>query len=105
MLWSTLTSMVGTYLLRDVYNVLTLPADGEVSGHTKSVLLQTFMPDLAANATPTVEQRLGCLAIILSVLAVIYLTGIISSYLQGRLMIAVSQNAVHFSLDASKSFS
>ena len=94
MLWSTLTSMVGTYLLRDVYNVLTLPADGEISGHTKSVLLQTFMPDLAANATPTVEQRLGCLAIILSVLAVIYLTGIISSYLQGRLMIAVSQNAV-----------
>ena len=94
MLWSTLTSMVGTYLLRDVYNVLTLPKGGEVSAHTKSILLQIFMPDLAANATPTVADRLGCLGIILSVLAVIYLTGIISTYLQGRLMIAVSQNAL-----------
>ena len=94
MIWSTLTSMIGTYLLRDVYNVLTIPADGEVSAHTKSILLRIFMPDLVANATPTVEQRLGCLGIILMVLAAIYLTGIVSTYLQGRLMIAVSQNAV-----------
>ena len=94
MIWSTLTSMIGTYLLRDVYNVLTIPADGEVSAHTKSILLRIFMPDLGANATPTVEQRLGCLGIILMVLAAIYLTGIVSTYLQGRLMIAVSQNAV-----------
>ena len=94
MLCSTLTSMAGTYLLRDVYNVLTLPKDGEVSAHTESILLQIFMPDLAANATPTVEQRVGCLAIILGVLASIYAVGIVSNYLQGRLMIAVSQNAV-----------
>ena len=94
MLCSTVASMVGTYLLRDVYNVLTLPAAGEVSAHTKSILLKIFMPDLVANATPTPEQRLGCLGIILTVLALIYLTGIISTYLQGRLMIAVSQNAV-----------
>ncbi len=94
MLCSTLTSMAGTYLLRDVYNVLTLPADGEVSAHTKSILLQVFMPDLAANATPTVEQRIGCLAIILMVLATIYAVGIVATYLQGRLMIAVAQNAV-----------
>ena len=94
MLCSTLTSMAGTYLLRDVYNVLTLPKDGEVSAHTESILLQIFMPDLAANATPTVEQRIGCLAIILGVLGAIYAVGIISNYLQGRLMIAVSQNAV-----------
>ena len=38
MLCSTLTSMAGTYLLRDVYNVLTLPKDGEVSAHTQSIL-------------------------------------------------------------------
>lgn len=94
MLFSTLTSMAGTYLLRDVYNVLTLTADGEVSAHTESILLRLFMPDLAANAAPTVEQRISCLAIILTVLGVIYAIGIISNYLQGRLMIAVSQNAV-----------
>ena len=94
MLCSTLTAMVGTYLLRDVYNVLTLPKDGEVSAHTQSILLKIFMPELAANATPTVEQRIGCLAIILGVLAAIYAIGIVSTYLQGRLMIAVSQNAV-----------
>ena len=94
MLCSTLTSMAGTYLLRDVYNVLTLPKDGEASAHTESILLKIFMPDLAANAAPTVEQRIGCLAIILGVLGAIYAVGIISNYLQGRLMIAVSQNAV-----------
>ena len=94
MLCSTLTSMAGTYLLRDVYNVLTLPKDGEVSAHTESILLKIFMPDLAANAAPTVEQRIGCLAIILGGLGAIYAVGIISNYLQGRLMIAVSQNAV-----------
>ena len=94
MLCSTLTSMAGTYLLRDVYNVLTLPQGGEVSAHTESILLKIFMPDLAANATPTVEQRIGCLAIILGVLGAIYAIGIVSNYLQGRLMIAVSQNAV-----------
>ncbi len=94
MLVSTLTSMAGTYLLRDVYNVLTIPAEGEISAHTESILLNIFMPDLAANATPTVEQRIGCLTIILMVLAVIYSVGIVSTYLQGRLMIAVSQNAV-----------
>ena len=68
MLISTLTSLAGSYLLRDVYNVLTLPADGEVSAHTKSILLKIFMPDLAANATPTAEQRMSCLVIILMVL-------------------------------------
>ena len=94
MVCSTLTSMAGTYLLRDVYNVLTLPKGGEVSAHTESILLKIFMPDLAANATPTVEQRIGCLAIILGVLGAIYAVGIVSNYLQGRLMIAVSQNAV-----------
>ena len=94
MICSTLTSLVGTYLLRDVYNVLTVPADGDISGHTESILLQIFMPDLAANATPTVEMRLGCLGIILTVLAAIYAVGIVSTYLQGRLMIVVSQNAV-----------
>ena len=45
MLCSTLTSMAGTYLLRDVYNVLTLPKDGEVSAHTQSILLKLFMPE------------------------------------------------------------
>ena len=94
MIGSTVTSLAGSYLLRDVYNVLTLPADGEVSAHTKSILLKIFMPDLAANATPTAEQRMSCLVIILMVLAAIYFVGIVSNYLQGRLMIAVSQNAV-----------
>ena len=94
MLCSTLASLAGGYLLRDVINVLTLPAEGEVSAHTKSILLGIFMPDLVANATPTVEQRLGCLGIILMVLACIYLVGIATTYIQGRLMMTVSQNAV-----------
>ena len=56
MLCSTLTAMVGTYLLRDVYNVLTIPADGEASAHANGILIRLFMPDLAATAAPTPEQ-------------------------------------------------
>ncbi len=89
MLGSTLAALFGGYLLRDVINVLdrSIPAD-------KSVLLRIFMPDAAAAGTLTDADRLGCLAIILGVLACIYAVGVVTSYLQGRLMLTVSQSAV-----------
>ncbi len=89
MLASTLASLLGGYLLRDVINVL----DRSVAPG-KSLLLRLFMPDAVAAGTLTDTQRLACLGVILAVLACIYAVGIVSTYLQGRLMLTVSQNAV-----------
>ncbi len=89
MLSSTLCSLLGGYLLRDVINVL----DRSVAPK-ESILLRIFMPDAVAAGSLSDDERLGCLAIILVVLACIYAVGIIGTYLQGRLMLAVSQNAV-----------
>ncbi len=89
MLGSTLSSLFGGYLLRDVINVL----DRSVAPG-KSILLRIFMPDAVAAGVLTDAERLGCLGVILIVLACIYAVGIVTSYLQGRLMLTVSQNAV-----------
>lgn len=89
MLCSTLTSLLGSYLLRDVINVL----DRSVSPD-KSILLRLLMPNAVASGTLDTTERLGCLGVILMVLAIIYAVGIVSTYLQGRLMLSVSQSAV-----------
>ncbi len=89
MLASTLTSLAGSYLLRDVINALDKEADPQ-----KSILLRIFMPDAVSAGVLTNEERLACLGMILVVLAVIYAVGVVSTYLQGRLMMTVSQNAV-----------
>ncbi|MBQ9780268.1 MAG: ABC transporter ATP-binding protein [Clostridia bacterium] len=89
MLVSTLTSLAGSYLLRDVINALDRDADP-----SKSILLKIFMPEAVATGVLSDSDRLWCLGVILLVLACIYAVGIVSSYLQARLMIAVSQNAV-----------
>ena len=91
MLCSTLTSLAGGYLLRDVYNALDKTIDPSTS---KISLLRLFLPDVVESGVITDEQRLWCLGLILLVLACIYAVGIVSTYLQGRLMMTVSQNAV-----------
>ncbi len=89
MLISTLTNLAGSYLLRDVINALDKDADP-----ANSILLKIFMPDAVATGVLTDAERLWCLGVILLVLACVYAVGIVSSYLQARLMITVSQNAV-----------
>ncbi len=89
MLTSTLTSLAGSYLLRDVINVLDRAADP-----ADSILIRILMPEAAAAGVLTDSQRVSCLGLILVTLALIYAVGIVTSYLQGRLMMTVSQNAV-----------
>ena len=89
MLCSTLTSLAGGYLLRDVYNALDTTAD-----LSKSLLIPLVLPDAVAAGTLTPDERYWCLGFILIVLACIYAVGVVSTYLQGRLMMTVSQNAV-----------
>ncbi len=89
MLMSTLTSLAGGYLLRDVINVL-----DESVAPGKSILLRLLRPEAVASGVLTDADRIACLSLILLVLACIYAVGIVSTYLQGRLMMTVSQNAV-----------
>ena len=89
MLCSTLTALAGDFLLRDVYNVLTKTVSPDTS-----FLVRVLLPDAAASGVLSDGDRLWCLGIVLMVLATIYAVGILSTYLQGRLMIVVSQNAV-----------
>lgn len=89
MLLNTLTSVAGSYLLRDVINALDRTVDPG-----KSILLRFIMPDAVAAGVLTDTERLYCLGIILLVLAAIYAVGIVSVFLQARLMLKVSQSAV-----------
>ena len=89
MLCSTLTSLAGSYLLRDVINALD-PA----AALDKSILLKIIMPEAVRAGYLTDAERLSCLGIIIAVIGCIYLVGVVSTYLQGRLMMTVSQNAV-----------
>ncbi len=68
MLCSTATSLIGGYMLRPVINN-------------------------AADVTKSVDDRILYLAQILTLLAGIYLVGIVSNYVQARIMLVVSQNA------------
>ena len=67
MLCSTLTSLAGGYLLRDVYNALDRDADPG-----KSLLLRIFLPDAVEAGVLTDAERLWCLGIILMVITMGY---------------------------------
>lgn len=75
MLLSTLASLTGGYILRPVINALVGESELAFFGFTFT-------------------EPLEYLAVILSVIAVVYLFGIVASYTQARLMLSVSMNAI-----------
>ena len=75
MLFSTLASLTGSYILRPVINAL-------VGKNELKFLGIVF------------DQPMEYLALILTVIAGVYMCGIIASYLQARLMLSVSMNAI-----------
>ena len=87
MVINTLTALAGTFLLRDVINVVN-PRNTDPA---KSTVVRLFMPWITQDTFT--QQRLNCLVMVAAVLAVVYLVGILTSYLQNRLMVTVSQNA------------
>ena len=89
MLCNTLASLAGGYLIRIVVNVLGGDADPSTS-----FLLRLLLPDVPATGVLAMGDRLRCLGLILVIMAVIYGVSIATNYLQGRLMMTVSQNAV-----------
>lgn len=87
MVINTLTSLAGTFLLRDVINVVNPRNDDPA----KSTIVRLFMPGVTQENFE--EKRLSCLVLVAAVLTVVYLVGILTSYLQNRIMVTVSQNA------------
>ena len=75
MLLHTLASLTGSYILRPVINAL-------VGGGKLSFLGMVF------------DNPLEYLALILSVIACVYICGIVASYFQARIMLSVSMNAI-----------
>ena len=75
MMFNTLSSLVGAYILRPVINALV--------GETELVFL-----GIAFN------EPLEYLSVILAVIGCVYICGITANYLQSRLMLSVSMNAI-----------
>ncbi len=75
MLFTTISSLTGSYILRPVINALVGESDLTFLGITFS-------------------EPLEYLALILTVIAVIYILGVVSNYIQSRLMLSVSMNAI-----------
>ncbi len=65
---SSISSLAGAYMLRPIINKFIEPADG--------------------------IYRMGMFALALGIMGLVYLVGVVSSYIQSRLMINISQNAI-----------
>ena len=105
MLTSTLTSLIGSFMLAPIINKITLfvaPLDASemsfmerFSDSAISKFRDTFLSGLNKAAGENTMQSvmvyiLGALIILLAV----YLIGVVASYLQSRLMISISQGAI-----------
>ena len=75
MLFNTLSSLTGAYILRPVINALVGQGELEFLGIS-------------------FDKPLEYLALILAVIGCVYLCGICANYLQARLMLSVSMNAI-----------
>lgn len=101
MLFSTVTSLVGSYMLSPIINRITLAVNpnadisyssvGKVADRViRSVSeLPIFDSILGSEAAEVTLYVLSAIAIMLCV----YLLGVASTYIQGRIMLSVSQNA------------
>lgn len=91
MLVSTVTSLVGSYLMAPIINKLTLAVKPDADIHPSAV--EKFADRVISNFT----GNGGVLDYVLTaviILGTIYAVGIITTYLQGRLMLSMSQGMI-----------
>ncbi len=98
MLFSTVTSLFGSYMLAPVINRLTVFITGhEMEGMSAMEVVADRIILAFAGPSETGEARADALGFIvwaIAILAVIYGIGIISNYLQARLMLSISQGSI-----------
>lgn len=96
MLLSTVTSLIGSYMLAPVINKLTFFVTGE---EAKMSAMERVADRIISSFTGPINAlvRSDVVTYILttiSIFAIIYAVGIITSYLQARLMLSISQGAI-----------
>ncbi|MBR2043732.1 MAG: ABC transporter ATP-binding protein [Clostridia bacterium] len=92
MVISTVTSLIGSYMLAPVINRITLEImpDAQFSMSTMEKLADNVIGKIAGENAGVAHY----IVIALGILLVIYFIGCISTYVQTRLMLTVSQNSV-----------
>ena len=98
MLFSTVTSLVGGYLLAPVINKLTLAVNPERAAKMKpsyfEKLTSRWIGDLTEKFFPGNEKVMTYVLVALILLGAIYCVGVITTYTQARLMLSISQGMI-----------
>ncbi len=101
MLISTVTSLIGSYMLAPIIDKLTLAVKPDAN--IEMSVLEKAADNVISSATGTVISVIGrnrlseimvYITTALIILLLVYAVGIVTSYLQGRLMLRISQNAI-----------
>ncbi len=101
MLISTVTSLIGSYMLAPIIDKLTLAVKPDAN--IEMSVLEKVADNVISSATGTVISVIGgnrlseimvYITTALIILLLVYAVGIVTSYLQGRLMLRISQNAI-----------
>lgn len=101
MLISTVTSLIGSYMLAPIIDKLTLAVKPDAN--IEMSVLEKIADNVISSATGTVTSVIGggrlseimvYVTTALIILLLVYAVGIVTSYLQGRLMLRISQNAI-----------
>ena len=92
MIFSTVTSLIGSYMLAPIITRITLEIkpDAEFSLSAMERAADKIISKIVGSDGTVTEYIIIALAILLT----IYLIGVVSTYIQSRLMLAVSQNSV-----------
>ena len=103
MLISTLTSLIGGYMIAPIINRITLAvapnaeieftAVGKIADNVISKISEIPLFSTIASMGDFAEVAVYVLAAI-AIMFLVYIMGIVSSYLQARIMLSVSQNAI-----------
>ena len=108
MLLNTVTALVGGYMTRPIINRLTVYAGGKIDESSGGAIydsldsiiewfkikFSSFIQLIVTDSDPRVNELLSYIAAALIILAIIYATTIITTYLQARIMMVISQNAI-----------
>ena len=109
MLLNTVTALVGGYMTRPIINRLTVYAGGTVDNSSGGAIYNSldklvewfkikfsaFIQIIVGNGyNERVSELLSYVAAALIILAIIYATTILTTYLQARIMMLISQNAI-----------
>lgn len=96
MLANTLASLCGSYLLAPIINKLTLAVTGEEQPMSNIERLADNIISRFTGAVNTAvrSEMMSYILTVIVIFAVVYLVGILTSYIQARLMLSISQKTI-----------